>query len=97
MNLLIISGEFPPFAGGAGTYCNYLVKALVTLGHKITLITKHYKKNNIQEKNIDENLAKQNVKCIRMPYSKFTFIFSWYKIYFHVFMVQNNFNFFETA
>lgn len=80
MNLLIISGEFPPFAGGAGTYCNYLVKALVTLGHKITLITKHYKKNDIQEKNIDENLAKQNVKCIRMPYSKYTFMFSWYKI-----------------
>ena len=53
MNFLVISGEFPPFAGGAGTYCNYLIKALAARGHKITLITKHYKENAEQEKKID--------------------------------------------
>ena len=75
MNFFVISGEFPPFAGGAGTYCNYLIKALAARGHKITLITKHYKENVEQERKIDLALSKQNIKCIRMPYFKFTFIF----------------------
>ncbi len=79
MNLLIISGEFPPFAGGAGTYCNYLVKALSKRGHNVTLLTKDYKEKRDLQSQVDEDLAKQNVKCIRMPYSKFTFIFSWYR------------------
>ncbi|MEE1290589.1 MAG: glycosyltransferase family 4 protein [Spirochaetota bacterium] len=79
MNLLIISGEFPPFAGGAGTYCNYLVKALSKRGHSVTLLTKDYKEKRDLQSQIDEDLAKQNVKCIRMQYSKFTFIFSWYR------------------
>ena len=79
MNLLIISGEFPPFAGGAGTYCNYLVKALSKRGHNVTLLTKDYKEKRDSQSQVDEDLAKQNVKCIRMPYSKFTFIFSWYR------------------
>ena len=79
MNLLIISGEFPPFAGGAGTYCNYLVKALSKRGHSVTLLTKDYKEKRDLQGQVDEDLAKQNVKCIRMQYSKFTFIFSWYR------------------
>lgn len=78
MNILVISGEFPPFAGGAGTYCNYLVKALANIGHDVTLITKHYKKNAEHEAEIDKTLAEQNIKCIRMPYSKFTFMIFWY-------------------
>jgi tRNA uridine 5-carbamoylmethylation protein Kti12 len=69
MNLLIISGEFPPFAGGAGTYCNYLVKALSKRGHNVTLLTKDYKEKRDSQSQVDEDLAKQNVKCIRMQYS----------------------------
>lgn len=78
MNILVISGEFPPFAGGAGTYCRYLVKALADVGHNVTLITKHYGKNAARETEIDKELAEQNINCIRMPYSKFTFMISWY-------------------
>lgn len=77
MKILVISGEFPPFAGGAGTYCSYLVKALADIGHDVTLITKHYRKNT-KEAEIDRKLAEQKIKCIRMPYSKFTFMISWY-------------------
>lgn len=93
MNFLVISGEFPPFAGGAGTYCNYLIKALAARGHKITLITKHYKENAEQEKKIDLVLSEQNIKCIRMPYFKFTFIFSWYRIISNYLKRHNDFDF----
>lgn len=93
MNFLVISGEFPPFAGGSGTYCNYLIKALAARGHKITLITKHYKENAEQEKKIDLVLSEQNIKCIRMPYFKFTFIFSWYRIISNYLKRHNDFDF----
>lgn len=78
MNILVISGEFPPFAGGAGTYCSYLVKALANCKHNVTLITKHYKEIAAQEVEIDKKLAEQNIRCIRMQYSKFVFMISWY-------------------
>lgn len=38
MNILIFSHEFPPMAGGAGTYVDELSKAFVKLGHKVKLI-----------------------------------------------------------
>ncbi len=93
MNILVISGEFLPFAGGAGTYCNYLVKALSKRGHNVTLLTKDYKEKRDLQSQVDENSAKQNIKCIRMPYSKFTFIFSWYRIIMNFLKHNTDFDF----
>lgn len=93
MNILVISGEFPPFAGGAGTYCSYLVKALASYKHNVTLITKHYKENAAQEAEIDKKLSQQNIKCIRMQYSKCTFILSWCRIISAFLRHNKNFDF----
>lgn len=75
MRILIITGEFIPFAGGAGTYCRYLMKALIAKGHEVTILTKKY--DDPKEIEIDEKLKSEGVRCIRMKYTKNTFLFEW--------------------
>lgn len=39
MNILLISGEFPPMVGGMGDYTRELAKALAKLGHRVSVLT----------------------------------------------------------
>lgn len=78
MKILIISGEFVPFAGGAGTYCYYLTKALALQGDQVTVLTKEYPDFPEKERIVDRKLEEDyRVKCIRLPYHKFWFIPVW--------------------
>ncbi len=75
MNILIISFEFPPFAGGAGIYCLYLAKALRILNHSVTILTKSY--HSETESVFDNDLLSHGIRVIRKKYSKIDFLLRW--------------------
>jgi glycosyltransferase involved in cell wall biosynthesis len=45
MNLLLINYEFPPIGGGAGNATHFLAKAMVALGHEVTVLTGAWKEH----------------------------------------------------
>lgn len=68
MNILIFTLEFPPFAGGVGYYNYNLALGLVKLGHKVTVFTSNYPKDE-EVLAVDRELILKGVKVIRINLS----------------------------
>jgi len=65
MKILILTLEFPPFAGGAGIYSHDLAKGFTNLGHKVTVLTRQYK-NKKEQLEIDKKLLNIGITVNRM-------------------------------
>jgi glycosyltransferase involved in cell wall biosynthesis len=80
---LIITTEFPPYVGGAGTYSYTLAKALAARGNRVTVLTRSYTSET--QENLDKDLEKANVACIRLQWIKRLSLHVWKKkIRFHL-------------
>ena len=76
MKILIISSEFPQFAGGAGVYAYYLSKGLCSLGNEVTIVTRDYEDN--RQRDFDKELP-DSIKVIRLKFIKLFFLLIWKK------------------
>ncbi len=69
MNILILSIEFPPHGGGAGSYSRNLAVGLSKMSHSVNVLTIHKKEYAGKEKIIDESLKRyKNLIIIRKPF-----------------------------
>jgi glycosyltransferase involved in cell wall biosynthesis len=81
MDILIITTEFPPYVGGAGTYSLTLAKSLSAAGNKVTVLTRSYNTKGQQE--LDASLKLDNVTCIRLRWIKRLSLQFWKKKILH--------------
>ena len=64
MNLLLINYEFPPIGGGAGNATHFLAKAMVGLGHEVTVLTGAWKEHRGTTQHAD------GFTLVRIPYKR---------------------------
>ena len=60
MNILILSIEFPPHGGGAGSYTRNLSVGLARIGQRVTVLTSIKNKDSEIGQNIDKHLCNNN-------------------------------------
>jgi len=69
MNVLVLTVEFPPNVGGAGSYAYNLAAGLSKIGHKVTILTCKNRGNLQDEKTIDNYIkSTYGIKIIRKPF-----------------------------
>jgi len=68
VRILIFTLEFPPFAGGAGTYSHDLAKGFAKIGHGVTVLTRNYKGMGEEQIKLDKNLSNIDITVLRKPW-----------------------------
>lgn len=63
MRLLVLNHEYPPIGGGGGKACQDIAGELAERGHKLTILTSHYRGLPLTENH-------PNLKIIRLPVSR---------------------------
>ena len=63
MNILCLSYEYPPLGGGGSVVCHGLANSLVKLGHRVDVVTSHFKDLAWFEEQGGVNVHR--VKCTR--------------------------------
>jgi len=80
LKILMLNYEFPPLGGGASPVSYEIAKGYVKLGHKVDIITMHYKGLPYFEKKDEINIYRvpcwRNKKEICHPWEQLTYIWS---------------------
>src|SRR3989338_2038879 len=78
MKILILNYDFPPLGGGASPVSYEISKGYAKLGHKVDVVTMHYKDLPFYEKKDGINIFR--VKCLRSkkeichPWEQYSYI-----------------------
>ncbi len=77
MKILIVTTEFPPYVGGAGSYSMTLAKGLAKLNHEVSIFTKNYTTYKNDQQVVDVNLKNLGILIYRHPWLKKISLLFW--------------------
>lgn len=78
LRILMLNYEFPPLGGGASPVSYEIAKGYAKLGHKVDVVTMHYK--GLKQEEIKDKIHIYRVKCLRSkkelchPWEQYTYI-----------------------